>query len=289
MDKQKTGALIKAARLAKNYTQNELGDLLGVTNKAVSRWENGESFPDIGVLEALSQALDLKIQDIVTGESDNKDDSAIVEIVRIAKLQDHEKNRKSIVTGVGCAVIIFLAIFGIACFSTCSVSVAVSRIICGITFAVTALLLILYRSPAGVCLHCFKGRQNKFKVLIPVITYVAQELIFYISLSLVKAGKSFLGLATYQFGPVLVSIFEMVFLLNLAIIVITFVELLKEKQVNLFSAIVALGALLLSCMNSVLLYDMDTFATFSKNVLMNLVIITVGVTAAGLLKNVKNC
>ena len=57
MDKQKTGVLIREARIAKNYTQSELGDLIGVSNKAVSRWENGESFPDIGVLEMLAQTL----------------------------------------------------------------------------------------------------------------------------------------------------------------------------------------------------------------------------------------
>ena len=38
MDKMKTGALIKEARIKKNYTQSELGALLGVSNKAVSRW-----------------------------------------------------------------------------------------------------------------------------------------------------------------------------------------------------------------------------------------------------------
>ena len=68
MDKLKTGELIREARKGKKYTQSELGDLIGVTNKAVSRWENGESFPDIGVLENLAQVLDLKVQDIVTGE-----------------------------------------------------------------------------------------------------------------------------------------------------------------------------------------------------------------------------
>ena len=49
MDKKKTGTLIREARIRKNYTQSELGDLIGVSNKAVSRWENGEMFPDIGV------------------------------------------------------------------------------------------------------------------------------------------------------------------------------------------------------------------------------------------------
>ena len=64
MDKKKTGNLIREARQCKNYTQSELGRMLGVTNKAVSRWENGESFPDIGVLESLSHLLELPIQDI---------------------------------------------------------------------------------------------------------------------------------------------------------------------------------------------------------------------------------
>ena len=57
MDKKKTGNLIREARQRKNYTQSELGRMLGVTNKAVSRWENGESFPDIGVLESLSHPV----------------------------------------------------------------------------------------------------------------------------------------------------------------------------------------------------------------------------------------
>lgn len=43
MDKKKTGAMIKEARIKKNYTQSELGNLVGVSNKAVSRWENGVS------------------------------------------------------------------------------------------------------------------------------------------------------------------------------------------------------------------------------------------------------
>ena len=77
MDKLKTGELIREARKGKNYTQSELGDLIGVTNKAVSRWENGESFPDIGVLENLAQVLDLKVQDIVTGEVQQDDKNEI--------------------------------------------------------------------------------------------------------------------------------------------------------------------------------------------------------------------
>ncbi len=96
MDKQKTGKLIREARIAKNYTQSELGDLLGVSNKAVSRWENGESFPDIGVLENLSNVLEIGLQDIITGDVKVSEDEAITAVVRVARIQRKERKRRII-------------------------------------------------------------------------------------------------------------------------------------------------------------------------------------------------
>lgn len=65
-----------------------------MTNKAVSRWENGESFPDIGVLEQLATVLELPIEDIVTGECSADEKQAVTEVVRLAKLQEKWKQRK---------------------------------------------------------------------------------------------------------------------------------------------------------------------------------------------------
>lgn len=58
MDKVKTGELIREMRIKQDLTQNQLADQLGVTNKAVSRWETGNSFPDITLLSQLAQQLD---------------------------------------------------------------------------------------------------------------------------------------------------------------------------------------------------------------------------------------
>ena len=113
MDKIKTGELIKNKRIEKGYTQLELGDLLGVSNKAVSRWENGDSFPDIGVLENLSALLDLKIQDIVTGEITESDsETSLTELVRMAKLQKRQNLRKTLSSASGLLLLVYLLFLG---------------------------------------------------------------------------------------------------------------------------------------------------------------------------------
>mgnify|MGYP003309672278 CR=1 FL=1 len=65
MDKIKTGELIKNKRIEKGYTQLELGDLLGVSNKAVSRWENGETTPNTETLKLLSKIFDVSINTLL--------------------------------------------------------------------------------------------------------------------------------------------------------------------------------------------------------------------------------
>ena len=117
MDKKKTGNLIREARQRKNYTQSELGRMLGVTNKAVSRWENGESFPDIGVLESLSHLLELPIQDIVTGERAGDREEAVTEVVRLAKLQEQRKREKRILYLIVLGLLIYNCVIGICLFS----------------------------------------------------------------------------------------------------------------------------------------------------------------------------
>lgn len=68
MDSIKTGQFIQELRKAKKLTQNDLADLLQVTNKAVSRWETGEGFPDVVLLPRLSEVLSVTIDDILNGE-----------------------------------------------------------------------------------------------------------------------------------------------------------------------------------------------------------------------------
>lgn len=112
MNKEKTGKMIRQARIDKGYTQGELGDMIGVSNKAISRWENGETFPDIGVIEPVAQMLELRIQDIITGTKDSDQDTAITEVVRVAKMQGKEKMRKLVENGVAIVILCYLLFKG---------------------------------------------------------------------------------------------------------------------------------------------------------------------------------
>ena len=57
MNQTQTGALIRALRLAEGMTQAALAQALGVSDKAVSKWENGRGAPDVSLLPQLSQLL----------------------------------------------------------------------------------------------------------------------------------------------------------------------------------------------------------------------------------------
>ena len=68
MDQVRVGKYIASLRKQASLTQEELGEKLGVTNKTVSRWENGNYMPDIEMLQLLSKVFDVGINDLLAGE-----------------------------------------------------------------------------------------------------------------------------------------------------------------------------------------------------------------------------
>ena len=68
MDTGKIGKFLKELRNEKNMTQEQLGEKLGVTNKTVSRWENGNYMPPVECLILLSDIYEISINEILSGE-----------------------------------------------------------------------------------------------------------------------------------------------------------------------------------------------------------------------------
>lgn len=68
MDKYVTGSVIRKLRENKRMTQEELAEKIFVSSKAVSKWETGQGFPDISLMEPLAKALDISVIELLSGE-----------------------------------------------------------------------------------------------------------------------------------------------------------------------------------------------------------------------------
>ena len=68
MDQKKIGKFIQERRKLKELTQVELADKLGVSNRTISSWENGNSLPDYSMFQDLCNELDISINELLSGE-----------------------------------------------------------------------------------------------------------------------------------------------------------------------------------------------------------------------------
>ena len=68
MDRYVTGAVIRRIRENKKMTQEALAEKIYVSSKAVSKWETGQGFPDISLLEPLAKALDISVIELLSGD-----------------------------------------------------------------------------------------------------------------------------------------------------------------------------------------------------------------------------
>ena len=116
MDAEKTGALIRECRKGKNMTQLDLALQIGVTQKAVSKWETGHGMPDTGVLESLAQTLDLSPTELIIGErilgknvSKDKIDASVSSMI----WKDYSRRQRLKNLAINMGLVLVLALAGI--------------------------------------------------------------------------------------------------------------------------------------------------------------------------------
>jgi len=72
MNQDKIGKFILELRKEKNMTQQELADKIGVTDRAISKWENGRGLPDLSLMKPLCDELGISINEFISGEKIDK-------------------------------------------------------------------------------------------------------------------------------------------------------------------------------------------------------------------------
>lgn len=86
MDQEKIGKFIADLRKQKNITQAELGNLLGVSNKSVSKWENGICLPDPSLYNELCKIFNISKDELFNGQRKTKNYKKIIFFVTIVLL-----------------------------------------------------------------------------------------------------------------------------------------------------------------------------------------------------------
>ena len=107
MDQIKIGKFIAACRKQKNLTQLQLAEQLGITDKAVSKWERGIAMPDTSIMLALCDILTVSVNELLSGEkismenNNQKNEQLLLDLAK-----ELEKKNKTIWTAMWAIMIV---------------------------------------------------------------------------------------------------------------------------------------------------------------------------------------
>lgn len=95
MDLNKTGKFILEERKKKNFTQKQLADILNVSDRTISKWECGKGFPEVSLLQPLCNALEISVNELLTGERLDKDNYLKTAEQKMVHLVEEKKENRT--------------------------------------------------------------------------------------------------------------------------------------------------------------------------------------------------
>ena len=117
MDQEKIGRFIKEKRKAKKLTQSDLAEKLNITDRAISKWENGNCLPDAGTMPELCKILNISINDLFSGEivdmkdNEKKLEEHLLEMTKLKEQKDKQLLDLEYVIGYTASITFFILIF----------------------------------------------------------------------------------------------------------------------------------------------------------------------------------
>ena len=99
MNQEKIGKFIAELRKEQNMTQEQLAEKMGVTNKSISRWENGKTMPDLSIITILAKELNVEISELLNGRRMTKEEleklrDTINNIIEYSNKERQDKSTK---------------------------------------------------------------------------------------------------------------------------------------------------------------------------------------------------
>ena len=136
MDQAKIGKFISACRKKENLTQMQLAEKLGITDRAVSKWETGKAMPDASLMLQLCDVLKITVNDLLCGEvvaMDNYNKELENNLLEMIKLKEQaDKRLLSVEEFIGItATVVLFALVLLASFVQMSNGLRISLMVLG--------------------------------------------------------------------------------------------------------------------------------------------------------------
>ena len=155
MNQIKIGKFIAECRKKNNLTQMKLAEKLNITDRAISKWENGKAMPDSSIMLDLCNELNISVNDLLSGEMIGKDvynekiEQNLYDMIKQKEMSDKRLLTMEIIMGVLISIVFFALIF-IASFAEIKPWLRITLIITGfIPFIVMIPFAIRIEQTAG--------------------------------------------------------------------------------------------------------------------------------------------
>ncbi len=162
MDQVKIGKFIAECRKKANLTQMQLAEKLGITDRAISKWETGKSLPDSSIMLELCGTLGITVNDLLSGEVVTMDnynknlENNLLEMVKQKEQADKRLLSAEVFIGITATVVLFALIF-LAAFVQMSTGLRISLMVLGfVLFFAGCFYALGIEQVAGyyACKHC---------------------------------------------------------------------------------------------------------------------------------------
>ena len=111
MNQEKVGKLIAKKRKEKNLSQQDLAQKLNVSDKSISRWENGITMPDVSLFNDICNILDLTLEELLSGEEKIKGSKETINYIKYQKKRNNKKILLTSIVSIVFIIILILCIF----------------------------------------------------------------------------------------------------------------------------------------------------------------------------------
>lgn len=172
MNQEKIGKFIAKCRKNKNITQEELAEKLGISDRAISKWERGLNLPDASLMLDLCKILDINVNELLTGEIINDKNymkKAEENFIKLRELE--ERNNKTLllmetVIGFTCSITFIIIIF-VTCFTEMNLILKIILIVTSIIIFIIGIFFAMKLERESGYYECKKCNHKYIPDILP--------------------------------------------------------------------------------------------------------------------------